>query len=95
MLLFWWVNIFYYLTQPHNLIKLDEEKKKEEKIDYYKNQYEKFQKKNEFVNNFNDKYVYGKVRDKLIRDGFVYRCPFCLDVSSEYGRPIETYAKHK
>ena len=79
MLLFWWVNIFYYLTQPHNLIKLDEEKKKEEKIDYYKNQYEKFQKKNEFVNNFNDKYVYGKVRDKLIRDGFVYRCPFCLD----------------
>lgn len=77
------------------LKKLDDEKKRKEQIDYYKNQYEKFQKKNEFVNNFNDKYVYGKVKDKLIRDGFIYRCPFCSDVSSQYGRPIETYSKHK
>ena len=76
------------------LKKLDEEKKKEEKIDYYKNQYEKFHKKNEFVKNFDDKFVYGKLRDKLIKDGFIYRCPFCLDVSSQYGRPLQSYPKH-
>lgn len=39
------------------LKKLDEEKKKQEQIDYYKNQYEKFQKKNEFVKKFEDKYI--------------------------------------
>lgn len=66
----------------------------EEKIDYYKNQYEKFKKKNEFVKNFDDKFVYGKLRDKLIKDGFIYRCPFCLDVSSQYGRPLQSYSKH-
>ena len=76
------------------LKKLDEEKKKEEKIDYYKNQYEKFQKKNEFVKNFDDKFVYGKLRDKLIKDGFIYRCPFCLDVSHQYGKPLSTYQNH-
>ena len=54
------------------LKKLDEEKKKEEKIDYYKNQYEKFLKKNEFVKNFDDKFVYGKLRDKLITISYYF-----------------------
>ena len=76
------------------LKKLDEEKKKEEKINYYKNQYEKFQKKNEFIKNFDDKLIYGKLRDKLIKDGFIYRFPYCLDVSSQYGRPLSTYQNH-
>ena len=68
------------------LKKLYEEKKKEEQIDYYKNQYEKFQKKNEFVKNFDDRFIYRKLRDKLIWDGFIYRCKFCwgLDVSGQY-----------
>ena len=56
------------------LKKLDEEKKKEEKIDYYKNQYEKFLKKNEFVKNFDDKFVYGKLRDKLIKGECKIKC---------------------
>ena len=50
----------------NHLKKLDEEKKKQEQIDYYKNQYEKFQKKNEFVKNFDDKYIYNKIKNKLI-----------------------------
>lgn len=77
------------------LKKLDEEKKKQEQIDYYKNQYEKFQKKNEFVKALEDKYVYGKLKHKLINDGFIYRCPFCLDVSHEYGRPLQSYKNYK
>ena len=70
------------------LKKIDEEKKKQEQIDYYKNQYEKFQKKNEFVKNFDDKYIYNKIKNKLIQDGFIYRCGFCmgLDVSGQYGK---------
>ena len=77
------------------LKKIDEEKKKQEQINYYKNQYEKFQKKNEFVKNFDDRFIYGKLKNKLIRDGFIYRCPFCLDVSHEYGRSLNSYTKHK
>ena len=50
------------------LKKLDEAKKKEEKIDYYKNQYEKFKKKNDFVKNIDDRFIYGKLRDKLIKE---------------------------
>ena len=56
---------------------------------YAKQEYEKFKKKSEFVNIFNDNYVYGKVKNKLIRDGFIYRCPFCLDVSHEYAKPTK------
>ena len=62
------------------LKKLDEEKKRKEQVDYYKNQYEKFKEKNEFVKNFDDR--------------FIYRCPFCLDVSSQYGRPLQSYKKN-
>ena len=76
------------------LKKLDEEKKRKEQVEYYKNQYEKFKEKNEFVKNFDDRFIYGKLKDKLIRDGFIYRCPFCLDVSSQYGRPLQSYPKH-
>ena len=70
------------------LKKLDEEKKRKEQVDYYKNQYEKFQKKNDFVKNFDDRFIYGKLRDKLIQDGFIYQCKYCwgLDVSGHYGK---------
>ena len=72
----------------NHLKKLDEEKKKQEQIDYYKNQYEKFQKKNEFVKNFDDRYIYNKIKNKLIQDGFIYRCGFCMgsDVSGQYAK---------
>ena len=76
------------------LKKLDEEKQRKDKIDYYKNQYEKFQKKNDFIKNFDDRFIYGKLKDKLIKDGFIYRCPFCLDVSHQYGRSLNSYQKH-
>ena len=70
------------------LKKLDEEKKRKEQVDYYKNQYEKFKEKNEFVKNFDDRFIYGKLRDKLIQDGFIYQCKYCwgLDVSGHYGK---------
>ena len=70
------------------LNKLDEEKKRKEQVNYYKNQYERFKEKNEFAKNFDDRFIYGKLRDKLIKDGFIYRCKFCwgLDVSGQYGK---------
>ena len=71
------------------LKKLDEEKKKQEQIDFYKKEYENFKEKKKFINTFNDSYVYGKIKNTLIRDGFIYRCPFCLDVSHEYMKPIK------
>jgi len=73
------------------LKKIDEEQKKKEQIDFVKQEHEKFKKKSEFVNTFNDNYVYGKVKNKLIRDGFIYGCPTCrpLDVSHEYMKPTK------
>lgn len=38
---------------------------------------------------FKDNFVYGKIKNTLIKDGFIYRCPFCLDVSHEYMKPIK------
>lgn len=34
------------------------------------------------------RFIYGKLRDKLIQDGFIYQCKYCwgLDVSGHYGR---------
>ena len=66
------------------LKKLDEEKKKEEQINFYKKEYENFKEKKRYIDMFKDTYVYGKIKDTLIRDGFIYRCLFCLDVSGQY-----------
>lgn len=71
------------------LKKIDEEQKRKEQIVFVKQEHEKFKKKSDFVNTFNDNYVYGKVKNKLIRDGFIYRCHFCLDVSHEYAKPTK------
>ena len=73
------------------LKKLDEEREKQKRIDTYKQEYENFKEKKKYIDMFKDTFVYGKIKDTLIRDGFIYRCPFCLDVSNQYGRPIETY----
>ena len=78
------------------LKKIDEEREKNKRVDYLKQQHEEFKKKNEFVNMFNQNFVYGKLKNKLISDGFIYRCKFCWgqDVSGQYGKPIEKY-NHK
>ena len=68
------------------LKKLDEEKKKEEQINYYKQEHEKYIEKKKYIDMFKDTFVYGKIKDTLIRDGFIYRCPFCLDVSGQYAK---------
>ena len=75
------------------LKKLDEEKKKEEQINFYKKEYENFKEKKRYIDMFKDTYVYGKIKDTLIRDGFIYRCPFCLDVSSQYAKYPKNHNK--
>lgn len=70
------------------LKKVDEERKREERLNLIKQEHEEFKLKNEYINRFNDSFVYGKIKDKLIKDGFVYRCKFCwgMDVSGEYAK---------
>ena len=36
------------------------------------------------------KYVYGAIKDMLIRDCFSFRCPICVDLSDQYDRAIKT-----
>lgn len=73
------------------LKKIDEANERKKKVEFYKEAHENFKKKSEFINMFNDTFVYGKIKNKLVTDGFSYRCPYCLDLSKEYGRPIQKY----
>ena len=70
------------------LKKLDGEREKKEMVNMLKKGYEDFKKKDDFVKTFESNYVYNKIRNKLIQDGFVYQCKFCwgLDVSGQYGK---------
>ena len=76
------------------LKKLDEEKKKEDFIGQLKNGYDEFKEKSHLVEMLKSKYVYGAIKEMLIRDGFSFRCPTCVDLSGQYGRPIQKYPKY-
>ena len=73
------------------LKKIDEENEKKKRIDIYKQEYELFKEKRKYIDMFRDTFVYGKIKDTLIRDGFIYRCPYCLDLSSQYAKPIKSH----
>lgn len=78
------------------LKKIDEEQKRKQQVDYLKQRYGEFKKKQEYVNMFTDKFVYGKIKHHLIKDGAVFGCPTCrpLDLSGQYGRPLQTYKSY-
>ena len=76
------------------LKKLDEEKKKEDFIDRLKNSYDEYKEKQQLVEMLKSKYVYGAIKDMLIRDGFSFRCPTCIDLSGQYGIAIQNYPKY-
>ena len=73
------------------LKKIDEENEKKKRIDIYKQEYELFKEKRKYIDMFRDTFVYGKIKDTLIRDGFIYRCPYCLDLSSQYVKPTKNH----
>ena len=76
------------------LKKLDEEKKKEDMIEQLKHGQESFKEKQHLIEMLKTNMVYGVIKDMLIRDGLSYRCPTCLDLSGQYGRPIQNYPKY-
>ncbi len=78
------------------LKKIDEEQKRKAQIEYLKQEHEKYKKKKEFLNMFNDSYVYKQIKHNLIKDGAVFGCPTCrpLDLSGQYGRPLQTYKSY-
>jgi hypothetical protein len=76
------------------LKKLDEEKKKQEQIEFLKGSHSEFKEKEKLLEMLLSKHVMNKLVDRLIREGFSYKCPTCLDVSSQYGRPIQCYPKY-
>lgn len=76
------------------LKKLDEEKKKEDMIEQLKYGQKSFKEKQHLVEMLKSNLVYNVIKDMLIRDGFSYRCPTCLDLSGQYGRPLQSYPKY-
>lgn len=78
------------------LKKIDEEQKRKAQIEYLKQEHDQYKKKKEFLNMFNDSYVYKQIKHNLIKDGAVFGCPTCrpLDLSGQYGRPLQTYKSY-
>lgn len=75
------------------LKKIDEEKKKEDLINLLKTGKQSFDEKEHLIELLKSRMVINAIKDIMIKEGFSYRCPTCLDVSREYGRPLQTY-KH-
>ena len=73
---------------------LDDEKKKEDMIEQLKHGQESFKEKQHLIGMLKSNLVYNVIKDLLIRDGFSYRCPTCVDLSGQYGRPIQSYPKY-
>ena len=78
------------------LKKIDEEQKKKERLDFVKQEHEKFKRKQELVELLKDKYVFEKIKNMLMYAGFSYQCPTCkpINVSSQYGKPIQEYKSY-
>ena len=76
------------------LKKLDEENKKEDMIEQLKHGQESFKEKQHLVEMLKSNLVYSAIKDKLIKDGFSFRCPTCVDLSGQYGRAIQNYPKN-
>ena len=76
------------------LKKIEEEKKKEDMIEKLKYGQESFKEKQHLIEMLKSNLVYHTIRDLLIRDGFSYRCPTCVDLSGQYGRAIQNYPKY-
>ena len=76
------------------LKKIDEDKKKEDLIDQLKYGHDNFQEKQHLIEMLKSRMVMNALKDILIREGFSYRCPTCIDVSGQYGRPIQCYPKY-
>ena len=76
------------------LKKIDEEKKKDDLIDLLKKGNESYKEKEHLIEMIESTYVQKKLKNILINMGVSIDCPYCLDLSKQYGRPIQTYKKH-
>lgn len=71
-----------------------QERKKEELIGKLKSGHEDYIEKAHLVEMLKSKMVLNVIKDLMIKEGFSYRCPTCLDLSGQYGRPIKSYPKY-
>ena len=76
------------------LKKLDEEKKKEEMVEKLKTGYSDYKDRQHLIEMLKSNMVYNAIKDMLIKDGFSFRCPTCVDLSGQYGRAIQNYPKY-
>ena len=75
------------------LKKLDEEKKKQEQIEFLKGSHADFKEKEKLLEMLLSKHVMNKLIDRLIREGFSYRCSTCVDLSGQYAKQVR-YPKY-
>ena len=73
---------------------VEREKQKEELVGKLKGSHEDYIEKAHLVEMLKSRMVVSVIRDLMIKEGFSYRCPTCLDLSGQYGRPIEIYPKY-
>ena len=73
---------------------VEREKQKEDLIVKLKDGHEAYKEKAHLVEMLKSKMVINVIKDIMIKEGFSYRCPTCLDLSGQYGRPIQIYPKY-
>lgn len=73
---------------------VEREKQKEDLIGKLKDGHEEYKEKAHLVEMLKSKMVINVIKDIMIKEGFSYRCPTCLDLSGQYGRPIQSYPKY-
>ena len=76
------------------LKKIEEEKEKKEMITKLQEGFSDYKERKRLAEMIKSKMVYDVIRDMLIKDGFSFRCPTCVDLSSQYGRAIQNYPKY-
>lgn len=71
-----------------------EKYEKEVEREKQKDSHEEYKEKAHLVEMLKSKMVINVIKDIMIKEGFSYRCPTCLDLSGQYGRPIQSYSKY-
>ena len=86
-------NVMFELADRFKDLK-ERKKQKEDLIGKLKDGHEEYKEKAHLVEMLKSKMVINVIKDIMIKEGFSYRCPTCLDLSGQYGRPIQSYPKY-
>ena len=63
---------------------VDDEIKREKEIGFYKDSYEEYKQKQNLIELLKSRMVVSALVDVLRKEGAIFNCPYCLDLSHHY-----------